>query len=207
MLDKAASTEHEPERDAFFAKAQALITRHHIEDSELNRATSKMEEHPVEVDGWGNAIRGVVHLYTGVGQINQCSVAHRTGRGYSRVIIWGSEIDAKLTCTLVDYLLPQLRADILRDRPRSRMSYAVGWAIEVIDRLSEAQEAEAASTNALIPTNTEADEALRATYKLRNSRRAEVRPEEFDQGVTAGGSADIGITKLGDDSANAELGA
>lgn len=206
MLDKAASTDHEPERDAFFAKAQALITRHHIEDSELNRASSKMEEHVVDVEGWGNAIRGVIRLYSGVGEINQCSVAHQTGRGYSRLIIWGSEIDAKLTCTLVDYLLPQLRADILRDRPRSRMSYSIGWANEVYERLADAQIAEAASSNALVPTNAEADSALRATYKLRTSRTTEVRPEEFDQGANAGGSADIGMTKLGD-VGPAELGA
>ncbi|MEL6982040.1 MAG: DUF2786 domain-containing protein, partial [Actinomycetota bacterium] len=180
LLAKAASTEHEPERRAFEAKAQALITRHQIDEAELGLGSGAVGERELLVEGWGNATRGVVHLWAGVARLNRCAVAHRTGRGWSRVLLAGSEVDAELTTRLVEHLLPQLRLAILTDRPRSRMSYAVGWAHEVVDRLEQARGAAAAEAaadlpgaeaSALIPTNTDAADALAESHQLRSERR------------------------------------
>lgn len=210
LLAKAASTEHEPERRAFEAKAQALITRHQIDEAELGVAGS-IGEREIVVDGWGNATRGVVHLWAGVARLNRCAVAHQTSRGWSRVLLAGTEVDAEITARLVEHLLPQLRLAVLRDRPRSRMSYAVGWAHEVVDRLAEARISAAAEvaaersgfgstevveTTSLVPTNTAAAEALAETHTLRSERRTAVDVGAYGSGVTAGQQADLGGDRL-----------
>ncbi len=198
LLAKAESSEHEPERNAFQAKAQALITRYQIDEGELRLSRADMLERSITVDGWGNATRGVVHLYSGIAELNRCSVAHRTGRGWARVVLFGTDMDAELTCTLVDHLLPQLRLAILNDRPRSRMSYSIGWTHEVLDRLRSAQRIEAEVSSALIPTNVAAEEALRAAHDLRTERRRTVDSAEYGSGMTAAEQADIGRTGVGE---------
>ncbi len=207
LLAKAASTEHEPERRAFEAKAQALITRHQIDEAELGVGAGAIQEREVVVEGWGNATRGVVHLWAGVARLNRCAVAHRTGRGWSRVLLAGAEIDAELTTQLVEHLLPQLRLAILNDRPRSRMSYAVGWAHEVVGRLEGARVAAAveaaadlpgSEAAALVPTNTAAADALAEAHQLRSERRATVDAGAYGSGMSAGQQADIGTIGLAD---------
>jgi hypothetical protein len=204
LLAKAASTEHEPERRAFEAKAQALITRHQIDEAELG-TTAAIGEREVIVEGWGNATRGVVHLWAGVARLNRCAVAHQTGRGWSRILLAGTEVDAELTSRMVEHLLPQLRLTILNDRPRSRMSYAIGWAHEVIDRLTAARSTAAAeaaaerSTSevaALVPTNTAAAESLARAHQLRTERRATVDVGAYGSGISAGQRADLGRGRL-----------
>ncbi|MGH1493437.1 MAG: DUF2786 domain-containing protein [Acidimicrobiales bacterium] len=197
LLAKADSTEHEPEREAFLAKAQSLITRYQIDHEELRATGADMTERTIMVEKWGNATRGVVHLYSGIADLNCCSVAHRTGRGWAKVILVGSEMDAELTCALVDHLLPQLRLAILNDRPRSRMSYSIGWTHEVIQRLRVAQEKAAAVSNALVPTNVAADEALRSSRKVRTERRNLVDSIEYGSGAEAAERADLGRTGVG----------
>ncbi len=197
LLAKAESTEHEPERQAFLAKAQSLITRHQIDEGELRLSRADMAERSIQIDGWGNATRGVVHLYSGVAELNRCSVAHRTGRGWAKVVMFGADIDAEVTCRLVDHLLPQLRLAILNDRPRSRMSYAIGWTHEVLERLRAAQQSAAAAGNALVPTNVLADEALRAAHDLRSERRNTVDSEAYGSGMVAAEQADIGRSSVG----------
>lgn len=197
LLAKAERTEHEPERQAFLAKAQAMITRYQIDDGELGLHGAAVREKTIPIDGWGNATRGVVHLYAGVAELNRCSAAHRLGRGWAQVVLYGTEIDAELTCALVDHLLPQLRLAILKDRPRSRMSYAIGWAHEVVERLKAAQADAASVAGALVPTNTVATEALHSAHKVRNERRSTVDTLAYGSGLAAGEEADIGQAGLG----------
>lgn len=196
LLAKADSTEHAPEREAFLAKAQSLITRHQIEEGELQLSRADMLERSILVEDWGNATRGVVYLYSGIAKLNRCSVAHRTARGWARIVLFGTEMDADLTCAFVEHLLPQLRLAILNDRPRSRMSYSIGWTHEVLNRLQVAQEQAAAESQALIPTNIAADDALRAAHKLRSERRNTVDSAEYGSGMSAGEDVDLGRTGL-----------
>ncbi len=196
LLAKADSTEHQAERDAFFAKAQALITRHHIDEAELEAADSEVVRETVLIVDWGHATRGVVYLYGEVAELNRCSLGHQLTRGAARIELFGTSLDIELTLTLVDYLLPQLRAALLRDRPRSRMSYSMGWVREVAARLAEAQKAEAAISNALVPTNVTADEALHAAFQVRSARSTEVDTRAYGSGMAAGENADIGHVKL-----------
>lgn len=196
MLAKADSTEHEPEREAFLAKAQTLITRYQIEEGELQLSRADMQERSILIDDWGNATRGVVYLYSGIARLNRCSVAHRTARGWARIVLVGTDMDAELTCALVDHLLPQLRLAILNDRPRSRMSYSIGWTHEILNRLQAAQELAAAQSNALVPTNVAADDALRAAHKLRSERRNTVDSAEYGSGMSAAEDVDLGRNGL-----------
>lgn len=197
LLAKADSTDHEPEREAFLAKAQQLITRYHIEQGELSSSTSQMSQCEVMITEWGNATRGVVRLYGAVAELNRSYSAHQMTRGVAKVIMFGTELDLELTTTLVDHLLPQLRHDILRDRPRSRMSYALGWANRVGQRLAEAQATEAAKSNSLVPTSHAAEEALSEAYTLRAARTTRVDGLEWLSGGDAAESVDIGNSKIG----------
>ena len=197
MLAKASSTTHEPEREAFEAKAQALITRHQIEARELDQADSEIIERRIDIKTWGDAARGVIYLYGGIAELNRSSAAHRAVGDYSQVILFGTEVDLDLTQTMVRHLLPQLRTHMLLDRPSSRMSYAIGWTHEVLSRLIAAQLATAAEFGALVPTNTAADEAMLAAYKLKSDSPATtVDSVEYEFGASAAGRADIGRTKL-----------
>jgi len=196
LLAKANSTDHEPEREAFLAKAQQLITRHHIEHGELTADSSAIERLEVMITDWGNATRGVVRLYGTVAELNRASTAHRMTRGAAWVILVGSELDLELATTLVNHLLPQLRHDILRDRPRSRMSYALGWADRVGQRLAEAQASEAARSNSLVPTNHAAEKALNDAYTIRAARSTRVDGLEWLNGGHAAEQVDIGASKL-----------
>ncbi len=196
LLAKADSTTHEPERRAFLTKAQQLITRYHIEQPELTESDISIDEQRIAIEGWGNATRGVVNLYASVAARNRCTTARTGGRSSTEVILFGSATDRELTVTLVDHLLPQLRRDLLRDRPISRMSYAVGWSIEVGDRLTAAAQTEASSTMALVPTNEAARAALHATYNVARARSTELRFDEYGSGRLAGRQADIGHHKL-----------
>ena len=197
MLAKATSTTHEPEREAFEAKAQAMITRYQIEARELDQADSEVIERRIDVKTWGDAARGVVYLYGGIAELNRSSAAHRAVGDYSQVILFGTEVDLDLTETMVHHLLPQLRTHMLLDRPSSRMSYAIGWTHEVLNRLIAAQLATAAEIGALVPTNTAADEAMLAAYKLKSdSQTTIVDSVQYEVGASAAGRADIGRTKL-----------
>lgn len=197
LLAKADSTEHQPERDAFVAKAQAMITQHQIAQEELATSPDAVEERTIAVDGWGNATRGVVYLYSGIAELNRCSVGHRTGRGWARIVLFGTEIDAEVTCHLVEHLLPQLRLAIVADRPRSRMSYAIGWAHEVLARLNEARNDAAAASSALVPTNARADDALRSAHRLKTERRKLVDAAEYGSGIAAAAEVDLGQAQVG----------
>ncbi|MDH3296119.1 MAG: DUF2786 domain-containing protein [Acidimicrobiia bacterium] len=197
MLAKAASTTHEPEREAFEAKAQALITRYQIAANELQQADSEIIERRIDIRTWGDATRGVIYLYGGIAELNRSSAAHRSIGEHSQVILFGTDVDLDLTETVARHLLPQLRTHMLLDRPNSRMSYAIGWTHEVLSRLIAAQQATMAEYGAIVPTNTAADEAMLNAYKLKSdSQTTMVDSVEYEFGASAACRADIGRTKL-----------
>lgn len=197
ILAKASSTDHEPEREAFEAKAQALITRYQIEARELSDAEGEVHERRIDVKTWSEATRGVIYLYGGIAELNRSSAAHRAVGEYSQVILFGNEVDLDLIETMVGHLLPQLRTHMLLDQPTSRMSYAIGWTHEVLSRLIAAQEAVAAEYNALIPTNNAADDAMQQAYRLKDDSPATVVDSaEYEFGASAAERADIGRMKL-----------
>jgi len=197
MLAKAASTDHDPEREAFEAKAQALITRYQIAASELDNADSDILERSIDIKTWGDATRGVIYLYGGIAELNRSSAAHRNIGDHSQVILFGTQLDLDLIETMVGHLLPQLRTHMLLDGPRSRMSYAIGWAHEVLSRLIAAQQAVAAEFNALVPVGCAADEAMQKAYRLKSDQQTtQVDSAEYGCGASAAERADIGRTKL-----------
>lgn len=195
LLAKANSSEHPAEREAYEAKAQELMTRYHIETAEFVD-TGPIEQRAITVQGWGNATRGVVSLYQSVAALNRCSGAGRTNRGNGVVYLFGRPTDLDLTLALVDYLLPQLRIAIVTDRPRSRMSYAVGFASEVFSRLAAAQARAAHETNALVPTNTEAAQTMRSELHVTRGPSLSVHHDDLHSGTEAAANADLGQTRV-----------
>jgi hypothetical protein len=195
LLAKANSSEHPAEREAYEAKAQELMTRYHIETAEFTDA-SPIEQRVVSVEGWGNATRGVVSLYQCVAALNRCSGAGRTNRGTGVVYLFGRRTDLDLTLALVEYLLPQLRLAIISDKPRSRMSYAVGFASQVYTRLSAVQAKAAQESNALVPTNTEAAESMRSELHVTRGPSLSVHHDDLHSGTEAAANADLGQAKV-----------
>lgn len=195
LLAKAASSEHSAERESYEAKAQQLMTLHQIESGEFEDSGA-IEQRIISVTGWGNATRGVVTLHQSVAALNKCVGAGNTTRGEGVVHLFGRPTDLDLTLALVNYLLPQLRSAIVTDRPRSRMSYSIGFARAVYARLFDAQAAAAHSSNALVPTNTRASEAMRAQLRLGRGARTAVYRSDVDSGVAAAASADLGQSRV-----------
>jgi hypothetical protein len=195
LLAKANSSEHPAERESYEAKAQQLMTRYQIESSEF-ADTSPIDQRVLTVTGWGNATRGVVSLYQCVASLNRCTGAGNTSRGEGVVYLFGRPTDLDLTMTLVDYLLPQLRMSIINDKPRSRMSYALGFAQTVYARLLEAQAIAAAESNALVPTNTDASEAMYSELNVKRAPRTPVHGDDLMSGEVAATNADLGQTRV-----------
>lgn len=195
LLAKANSSEHRAERESYEAKAQQLMTRYQIESSEFEE-TGPIEQRMVIIAGWGNATRGVVSLHQCVAALNRCTGAGNTGRGEGYVYLFGRPTDLDLTLTLVNYLLPQLRMAMVADKPRSRMSYALGFAHTVYSRLFEAQATAAAETNALVPTNTDASEAMYSELNVKRAPRTPVHGDDLSSGETAAANADLGQIRV-----------
>lgn len=195
LLAKANSSEHPAERETYEAKAQELMTRYHIETAEFQDA-SPIEQRAVQVDGWGNATRGVVSLYQSVAALNRCSGAGRTNRGSGVVYLFGRSTDLDLTLALVDYLLPQLRNAMITDKPRSRMSYAVGFASQVYARLSAVQAKAAQESNALVPTNADASETMRSELHVTRGPSLSVHHDDLNSGTEAAANADLGQARV-----------
>lgn len=195
LLAKANSSEHPAERESYEAKAQQLMTRYQIETSEFEDP-GPIEQRMVNVAGWGNATRGVVSLYQCVAALNRCTGAGNTSRGEGYVYLFGRPTDLDLTMTLVDYLLPQMRMAMVADKPRSRMSYSVGFARAVYTRLFEAQAKAAAQSNALVPTNAKASEAMYAELDVKRAPKTPVHGSDLSSGEVAAANADLGQTRV-----------
>ncbi len=195
LLAKANSSEHQAERESYEAKAQQLMTRYQIESSEFEES-GPIEQRIVAISGWGNATRGVVSLHQCVASLNRCTGAGNTSRGEGFVYLFGRPTDLDLTMTLVNHLLPQLRLALVADKPRSRMSYSLGFAHTVHSRLFEAQATAAAETNALVPTNTEASEAMYSELNVKRAPRTAVYGDDLTSGEAAAANVDLGQTRV-----------
>lgn len=194
MLAKAASTVHEAEADAFEAKALEIMAAYEIEERELREASSFSSEE-VDLGHMGNAGTGAASLAIGLanlfGGAGVRSVVNR--RHYAKLHTTPSQREN--VDLMLDHLLPQLRHDLSRDRPRSRKSYSVGWAARVLARLHSAQSVAYAKSNALVPTNDAARDDLYGELASQGIRvsRASVRVDgaDYERGDAAGEQADL----------------
>ena len=205
MLAKAASTEFEEERQAFEAKAEQLIARHMIDRDQL-AGTPDITSHTFMVQDWGNASKGVAYLIEQLAAMNGGYGYHQAIRqdgslratGY-RITIWSSVEAMELIRVRAEYLLPQLRHDIVTYQPRSRLSFAMGWVDEVIRRMKQVQERTYSEAGALVPTDVKAQEAMRQADPDIKVQQRTVNTDPYDgvAGLLHGSSVDLGGSKLG----------
>lgn len=204
LLAKAASTPFEAERQAFEAKAEQLIARHMIDRDQLGEQPD-ITSHTFVVADWGNASKGVAYLVERMAALNGGYGYHEAtyengamrATGY-RVTIWSSVEAMNLIRVRAEYLLPQLRNDIASYGPRSRLSFAMGWADEVLRRLAAVQERTYAEAGALVPTQVRAEEAMREadpTIKVQ-TQTVETSVVDALAGLALGSTVDLGGSKL-----------
>jgi hypothetical protein len=187
--DKAAT---EAEREAFEAKALQLMAEHEIADRDLREA-SPIQRFRLPVSE-GNATRGVAYLIHRLAAMNGAySLWYQQGRV---VHLYCTAAQHEAVRLLLDHLLPQLRHDMARDKPRSRKTYALAWAIRVAGRLSESQAvAYAEIGSALVPTSYAAERYAReelGTKVARPARLALTSAQDAADGGAAGGRATLG---------------
>jgi hypothetical protein len=197
LLAKAASTEFPAERDACETKAFELMARHAIDADALGER-SPIEHRKHAIVGWGNATTGVAAIWTWIAQLQRCAgCSQPLQRGVAVVHLFGASDDLDIVEALVEHLLGQLRSDIARDRPASRLSYARAWGTQVHHRLADIIAATAAHTNLPVPTNSAAATALRSTFaKVRRKAHNDTDMASLVRGAVAGKSADLGQQRV-----------
>lgn len=197
LLAKAASSEFDAEREAFEAKAMELMAEHEIAEREL-RAPSTIDHSMIDLTSFGRAGKGAACLASWIAELlggYAVLVSLRDGKS-GRVQVYCTSAQRERLDLLLDHLLPQLRAALTRDKPRSRMSYSLAWAHAVVMRLRESHTAAYATHGALVPTNAEAKDAYEADNGAPGSMSLRVEAASADAGTVAGHEADLGYDRL-----------
>jgi len=197
LLAKAASSEFEAEREAFEAKAIALMAEHEIAERELQEPSS-IDQGTIDLTSFGHAGKGAACLAAWITDLlGGYAVLVSIGDGKSgRVRVYCTSAQRDRLDLLLDHLLPQLRAALTKDKPRSRMSYSLAWAHAVLQRLSDSHNAAYAAHGALVPTNVEAKEAYQAENGRPGSMSLRVEAASANAGTAAGHEADLGYDRL-----------
>lgn len=197
LLAKAASSEFEAESEAFEAKALALMAEHEIAERDL-REPSSFGEDLIDLTSFGRAGKGAACLAAWLTDLfgGYAVLVSQRDRKTGRVLITSTPSQRERIDAMLDHLLPQLRAALTRDRPRSRMSYSVAWADRVMERLRVTHEAAYEQRGALIPTNHEAKAAFTAQHGRARSSGVRIDAESAAAGTAAGDVADLGFDRL-----------
>jgi len=197
LLAKAVSSEFDAEREAFEAKAMTLMAEHEIAEREL-QAPSSIGESLIDLTSFGRAGKGAACLAAWIAELlggYAVLVSFRDGKS-GRVQVYCTSPQRDRLDLLLDHLLPQLRAAMTKDKPRSRMSYSLAWAHAVLERLRTSHAAAYATHGALIPTNAAAKAAYRAEHGEPGSMSLRVEAASADAGTAAGHEADLGYDRL-----------
>lgn len=197
LLAKAASSEFEAEREAFEAKAMALMAEHEIAEREL-RAPSSIDQSLIDLTSFGRAGKGAACLAAWIADLlggYAVLVSFRDGKS-GRVQLYCTATQRDRLDLLLDHLLPQLRAALTKDKPRSRMSYSLAWAHAVIERLRESHATAYATHGALVPTNVEAKRAYQAEHGRAAPMSLRIEAASAEAGTAAGHEADLGHDRL-----------
>lgn len=203
ILARAADTEHEGERDTALDLATKLATKHQIDLHNLGDA-GQYSERNICLHRLGNVASGIGPLISSLGEIHQVFPVHMTGgpadpRRTYEIKAYGNPTSCELFDISLRFLVNQLIIDANRDKPKSRVSYAIGWSYAVTRRLEEVQAVEyAESGTALVPTT----DVLRGKVEADHPSITTGRPVEVTSGMdsvtgaSAGELADIGTPKL-----------
>lgn len=217
LLAKAESTEFEAEREAFYAKAQDLMTRHAIDEALLDRAGRKAEVKPtsevfVYTDNQANR-PPKRNLLTAVARANRVRVVYYNGsKKEQKAMLVGFADDLEYVKLVYTSLYLQGhreggRAYLASDRYASRVVYLtnflLGFASKVDERLraqnrktEEAVKAETGTSTALVlvdRTKAVDDHVGELFPNLSNGRRVRIGYARGAHGAgqAAGAKADL----------------
>ena len=197
LLAKATSSEFEAESAAFEEKALALMAEHEIAERDL-REPARYHEDMIDLTSFGRAGKGAACLASWLADLfggYAVLVSLRDGKS-GRVMVTCTPAQRERLDVMLDHLLPQLRAAMTKDKPRSRMSYSLAWASSVLERLRAAQAEAYKSHGALVPTS----DAARSAYEATNGRACpmalRVDAASAAAGTDAGNEADLGHDRL-----------
>ncbi len=197
LLAKATSSEFEAESAAFEEKALALMAEHEIAERDL-REPAHYGEDMIDLTSFGRAGKGAACLASWLADLfggYAVLVSLRDGKA-GRVLVTCTPSQRERLDVMLDHLLPQLRAAMTKDKPRSRMSYSLAWASAVLERLRTAQAEVYKSHGALVPTGDGARSAFEATNGTARQMTLRVNAASAAAGADAGNEADLGHDRL-----------
>lgn len=206
LLAKAESTQFEHEADAFYAKAEELMTKHAIERWQLAQAKGVTEK-PVKrtiIYSTNDAnLPGKKTLLVAAGKASGCQIILAPGtKKQQAAFIVGFAADAEYAELLYTSLLVQAMRFAPREvrRVKSKLTdYLLGFGYAVIARINERQEAAQASEDSdLLPAlrsrEAEVADAVRNFFPRLGKSRAVARRTDWaaqQAGHAAGQRADI----------------
>ena len=175
LLAKAESTQFAAEAEALTAKAQAMMTRHAIDEALLHATTDDTVEvasRRVLIDN--PYLVEKVHLLSAVGAANRTKVVWMEDLAMATIV--GTPVDADQVEMLFVSLLIQAtramaeagaaRAGTFDRSPRFRRSFLTAYAVRIGERLSEADaETTASYGTELVPVLRRQEEAVAAAYE------------------------------------------
>lgn len=208
MFEKARSTDHPEEAEAFEAKALQIMAQWEIDERELADAGSTdFEKFPIDLQQWGSAWDGICRLWAAVGEMNGgFFLMYQTPpRGLLDPVYTVGEMTAtgsqweriRLTA---EHMLDQFRVAVAVDRPLDRRSYALAWVEMVTARLLSAQaKAYEQVGTALVPTTAAAEAAAAEDGEWETSLApspSNADPESIRKAVLSALDADLGVRRL-----------
>lgn len=205
LRNKAEATEFNAESEAFAKAAARLIEDYGIDESELAGETKEIGQIIFSRNDLGNSSYGYCRLFWDIAPLFRCAALANVSdiccmdelknKRTAKIWLYGSDEDMALVRSLIDdILVNQMLLCVIRDRPRSRKSYAAAWSLAVADRIADAQRDYCSELNALIPTNTEAQEA--AQRDSSGTSKTTLDYDSVQAGNRAAQNADLGQTKV-----------
>lgn len=228
LIAKAERAGSEAEAEAFFEKAQDLMTRWAIDEAMLD-STSKEKADEIVSESIrlrrSGYFKMMVELYTQVASANSVRVLFRNPESWGEnagVILIGWKGDTERTAMLSASLLAQCVRESKRSMPemyrnagdtekaRWRRAFRMAYAIRIGQRLREqvertrqdvASESGSDFLPVLVSREGKVDKFIEENFNVKEGRksRSKYDPNGYNAGHAAADRADLGNTRVGAD--------
>lgn len=219
LIAKANGTNHPAEAEAFFAKAQELMTRHAIDQAMLvnpDRSDAIIHRHIDVPKPWDKM---KIYLLSAIATPNQCRVIRIVGKnGYQGhkdgCIITGYESDVNSVVELwqglmvfafAEMLTAEMQPNVLLESTKAfRQSFLMGFASRIAKRLADAKRAatrEAEDTQpgvglVLVSRQDQVTEAFREQHPRTSKAHVRTSGNGAHAGAAAANRANLGQTAM-----------
>lgn len=208
LLVKAESTTNPHEAEAFFAKAQELMTRYAVSEAQLEGAR-QTEDNPIEtrdvfcVAPYSMARTKLLHQ---VAMNNGCRAVILPSGNAKTVQLVGYRRDLERTELLYASLSTHAAGEMLKQNVGNeqafRRGFLVAFAERIGERLAEARAAALADSGGLLPVLVDRSGLVEDFYRnlypyLRKTRVGRGSAAGRGAGTSAANLADLGQTRVG----------